>query len=118
MPHTPDEIIRAVAEHYRIHPSALSSSSRKQEHVKPRHVAAYLCYKYTDGTGDAIGRRLGTSRWTVYYAVRKVSRNGLREEAEAIMGRLLAHPSPELRRLRKLVDEIDLLLDRLERGGG
>ncbi|MBQ1625025.1 MAG: chromosomal replication initiator protein DnaA, partial [Erysipelotrichaceae bacterium] len=70
---TPDDIIKAVAEYYKIRPEDIKSKKRTKEIATPRHVAMYLIRVMTDYTlkdvGDIIGSRDHT---TIKYGFEKI----------------------------------------------
>ena len=112
------EIISAVARSYDITLSDICSHVRRKDLVEARHCAAYLCYTYTEDTLEAIARKMNRDHSTLIYAIRKVRSNGLKEKAEAILGAVDEFPSRDDRRkmwnrARKLLDELDMLLDKL-----
>ncbi len=70
---TPDDIIKVVADYYKIRPEDIRSKKRTKEITTPRHVAMYLIRVMTDYTlkdvGDIIGSRDHT---TIKYGFEKV----------------------------------------------
>ena len=70
---TPDDIIKVVAEYYKVRPEDIRSKKRTKEITTPRHVAMYLIRVMTDYTlkdvGDIIGSRDHT---TIKYGFEKI----------------------------------------------
>ena len=58
-PLTVDDIIETVCHHFNVSPSAISSSSRKQDLVIARQVSMYLAQKYTKMPASRIGKLVG-----------------------------------------------------------
>ena len=120
--YTPDvimanDIIQTVCEEYEVTPEELQSPTRRQHTLRPRYVAAYLLYRYTDMSMTCVGEMLGRKTHAlVVCANRKAQADGLAREAEAVMDKTKRRgiqPSPEMKRLRELMDEMDVLLDRV-----
>lgn len=62
-------IAREVSAFYGIEPDVLFTKSRKREISDARQVVMYLTKKHTDMPLNAIGRKLGRTHATVYYAI-------------------------------------------------
>ena len=58
-PLTVDEIVETVCDHFNVSTTAVSSRSRKREHVMARQVAMYLTQKYTKMPASRIGQLVG-----------------------------------------------------------
>jgi chromosomal replication initiator protein len=68
-----DNIQRVVARHYNISRTAMLSSRRTVEIVRPRQVAMYLAKTLTTRSLPEIGRRFGSrDHTTVLHSVRKI----------------------------------------------
>lgn len=92
---TPDDIIKAVAEYYKVRPEDIRSKKRTKEITTPRHVAMYLIRVMTDYTlkdvGDIIGSRDHT---TIKYGFEKVmteinDRDDFRNTIETLKKKIL-----------------------------
>lgn len=69
----PEEILRAVAEHYGLRPEELRGVGRRKEVVLPRQVAMYLIRELTHASLPEIGQFFGgRDHTTVLYAIQKV----------------------------------------------
>ena len=90
------KIIKTVSEFYDLKEKDLTSSSRKKEIVKPRHVAMYLLREELKGSFPFIGRKLGSKdHTTAIHAYKKISKEldqneGLLEEINLIKQRVLS----------------------------
>ena len=90
------KIIKAVSEFYDLKERDLTSSSRKKEIVKPRHVAMYLLREELKGSFPFIGRKLGDKdHTTAIHAYNKIAKEidqneGLFEEINLIKQRILS----------------------------
>ena len=90
------KIIKAVSEFYDLKEKDLTSSSRKKEIVKPRHIAMYLLREELKGSFPFIGRKLGSKdHTTAIHAYKKISKEldqneGLLEEINLIKQRVLS----------------------------
>ncbi len=62
-------IAREVSAFYGLEPDVLFTKSRKREISDARQVVMYLSKKHTDMPLTAIGRKLGRTHATVYYAI-------------------------------------------------
>ncbi|MBR1400059.1 MAG: chromosomal replication initiator protein DnaA [Prevotella sp.] len=72
-PLTVDDIIETVCHHFNVSPSAISSSSRKQDLVIARQVSMYLAQKYTKMPASRIGKLVGgRDHSTVIHSCSKV----------------------------------------------
>lgn len=70
-----DDILEAVCKRYDIRQRDLVAKGRKQTIAQARHLAMYLCHKYTDMSSTHIGRRFcGRDHSTVVYACKQISR--------------------------------------------
>ena len=70
---TPDFILDAVCEEFRVSPDDIKSSRRNQELVVPRHVFMYLCRIIIDMTYEEIAKfLLRKDHTTVMHGYRKV----------------------------------------------
>jgi chromosomal replication initiator protein len=58
-PLTVDEIVETVCDYFNVSTTAVSSRSRKREHVMARQVAMYLTQKYTKMPASRIGQLVG-----------------------------------------------------------
>ena len=56
---TVEQIVRTVADYFKIHPEELRGKSRKKNVAYARHVATYLARKYTHHALKAIGEHFG-----------------------------------------------------------
>ena len=90
------KIIKTVSEFYDLKERDLTSSSRKKEIVKPRHVAMYLLREELKSSFPFIGRKLGgKDHTTAIHAYKKISEEidqngGLPEEINLIKQRILS----------------------------
>jgi len=90
------KIIKTVSEFYDLKEKDLTSSSRKKEIVKPRHIAMYLLREELKGSFPFIGRKLGSKdHTTAIHAYKKISKEldqneGLLEEINLIKQRVLS----------------------------
>ena len=90
------KIIKVVSEFYDLKERDLTSSSRKKEIVKPRHVAMYLLREELKSSFPFIGRKLGgKDHTTAIHAYKKISNEidqngGLPEEINLIKQRILS----------------------------
>ena len=90
------KIIKVVSEFYDLKERDLTSSSRKKEIVKPRHVAMYLLREELKSSFPFIGRKLGgKDHTTAIHAYKKISEEidqngGLPEEISLIKQRILS----------------------------
>ena len=90
------KIIKVVSEFYDLKERDLTSSSRKKEIVKPRHVAMYLLREELKSSFPFIGRKLGgKDHTTAIHAYKKISdeidqNGGLPEEISLIKQRILS----------------------------
>jgi len=76
---TIDEIQRAVAHHFGLKLSDMSSSRRARPVARPRQIAMYLCKQLTTRSLPEIGRKFGgRDHTTVLHAIRQIER--LKEE--------------------------------------
>ena len=74
-PLTVDEIVETVCSHFNVSTSAVSSRSRKREHVMARQVAMYLTQKYTKMPAARIGQLVGgRDHSTVIHSCAQVER--------------------------------------------
>ncbi len=70
---TPDDIIKAVAEYYKIRPEDIKSKKRTKEIATPRHVAMYLIRVMTDYTLKDVGEIIGSrDHTTIKYGFEKI----------------------------------------------
>ncbi len=56
---TVEQIVRTVADYFKIHPEELRGKSRKKNVAYARHVATYLARKYTHHALKAVGEHFG-----------------------------------------------------------
>lgn len=90
------KIMKAVSEFYDLKERDLTSSSRKKEIVRPRHVAMYLLREELKGSFPFIGRKLGDKdHTTAIHAYEKIAKEidkneGLFEEINLIKQRILS----------------------------
>lgn len=56
---TPDHILKAVSNYFKIHPDELTGKSRRKEVAYARHIAVYLTRKHTRHALKAIGEFFG-----------------------------------------------------------
>lgn len=68
-----EDIIEQVAECYGITTDELLHGDRRVKYSEPRQVVMYLCNRMLGMGHEAIGNRIGKTRITVLYAVRKVA---------------------------------------------
>jgi chromosomal replication initiator protein len=69
----PEDILGGVASFYGLSRDDLVDRSRRQELVRARHVAMYLCRKLTDLSFEAIGLRFaGRDHSTVVHACNRI----------------------------------------------
>ena len=54
-----EDIVKTVADHYNVQPTAIYSSARSKEVMQARHVAMYLAKELTDGSLSEIGSAIG-----------------------------------------------------------
>ncbi len=89
-----EDVLNAVAEHYRIEVEDLKGKARNQQIVTPRHVAMYLMRQETDASLLEIGQALGgRDHSTVLHGCDKIAREveentALRKEVLAIRQQL------------------------------
>ncbi len=70
---TIEKIQKAVAEHYEIKVSSLTSSTRERSIARPRQIAMYLAKQLTSDSLPKIGKALGNKNHaTVIYAIKTV----------------------------------------------
>ncbi|MFA6919058.1 MAG: DnaA/Hda family protein [Patescibacteria group bacterium] len=62
---TPDAIMDGVAAFFNIGSKDLVGRSREQRYVSPRHIAIYLCLKYTDISRKELAKRLRRDQSTI-----------------------------------------------------
>jgi len=86
---TPEEVIRAVAEFYRITEDEITGRRRNKEIVRPRQVAMYLARQETQSSLPEIGTALGgRDHTTVIYGVEKI--NGQLEQDSTLRREVMA----------------------------
>ena len=79
---TPDEIIKVVAEYYKIRPEDIKSKKRTKEIATPRHMAMYLIRVMTDYTLNEVGNMIGNrDHTTIKYGFEKIM-NEMNEKEE------------------------------------
>lgn len=89
-PLTVDEIVETVCDYFHVSTTAVSSRSRKREHVMARQVAMYLTQKYTKMPASRIGQLVGgRDHSTVIHSCNLVEKrlstdNGFSEEISQI----------------------------------
>ena len=72
---SPDEIISAVADYFRVPATEILGASRKAEIVFPRQIAWFLCKKILQMNFDAIGRDFGgKNHTTILHGIRKIEK--------------------------------------------
>lgn len=82
---TIEQVISAVAKEYGYSNAQLIGLKRYVELVRPRHIAIWLAYEYTDSALVTIGRRFKRDHSTITYAIQKVEDDeGMRLEAGVI----------------------------------
>lgn len=70
---TLDDIVQRVGTHYGVKQKEINSKSRKAALVQARHVAMFLCHKFTDLPTSQIGQRIGRrDHSTVIHACKQV----------------------------------------------
>lgn len=89
-------IKEAVAAHFGISPDELLRRSRKEEFLKPRHIALYLCQSLLEISASAIGQAFEQDRSTVLNAVERIKRDleedpKLKDAVEGITKTLPTH---------------------------
>ncbi|UCF91765.1 MAG: chromosomal replication initiator protein DnaA [Desulfobacterales bacterium] len=77
---TIDVIKKLVCKYYKISPVDIVSRSRKQSHVRPRHIAIYLSRRYTDSPLQTIGKSFNRYHATAMHAINCIER-GLKEDS-------------------------------------
>ena len=87
------DIQRAVADHFDIRLSDMSSKNRQRSVAAPRQMAMYLCRRMTDSSFPAIAEAFGKTHATILHGYRQVdSRLGidpeLRRSINTICGKL------------------------------
>jgi chromosomal replication initiator protein len=92
------QVIKAVAEFYRISEQEIKGRRRRRDIVRPRQVAMYLARKETQASLLEIGAALGRDHTTVIYGVEKIDGllqedSTLRREVMSIQERLYAKTS-------------------------
>jgi chromosomal replication initiator protein len=93
-PHSPDKIIKAVADFYEITEKELIAQSRKKEVVYPRQIAMYLLREELKCSFPFIGKKFkGKDHTTAIYAYEKISR--------------------ELEKNKKIEEEIELIKQKI-----
>ncbi|HEX7587705.1 MAG TPA: helix-turn-helix domain-containing protein, partial [Anaerolineae bacterium] len=98
-PITPEQVLLAVAEFYRLDIADLTGRSRNKEVVVPRQMAMYLVREETGSSLPQIGDLLGgRDHTTVMYAHEKIAEqietdDNRRREALAIKERLYKDPN-------------------------
>jgi chromosomal replication initiation ATPase DnaA len=71
--HTIDEIVDAVSTYFQIQPERIIGSERKQEYVRPRHIAMFLCDELTQQSVSEIARYFDLrDHASIIYAIRKI----------------------------------------------
>jgi chromosomal replication initiator protein len=69
----PEEILKAVAEHYNLRPEEIRGAGRRKEVVIPRQIAMYLIREMTHASLPEIGQFFdGRDHTTVLYAIQKI----------------------------------------------
>jgi chromosomal replication initiator protein len=66
-------IIQSVSDYYHVMPSDLSGKRRTWHLSQVRHVAMYLCKKFTKETVAAIAKAFRRDHTTVLYAVKTIT---------------------------------------------
>ncbi|WP_027367058.1 DnaA ATPase domain-containing protein [Desulfocurvibacter africanus] len=70
---TPEAVLKAVADHFKLPVKDVTGSRRHQEVVMARQMAMYLCRKLLGSSYPALGRLFGgKDHSTVLYAVKKI----------------------------------------------
>ena len=70
---TIDSIIRAVAEHFNLHPSQIKQKSNAQQIAYPRQITMYLAKELTSASLPEIGRAFaGKHHTTVLHSIQKI----------------------------------------------
>lgn len=70
---SPEEILKAVAEHYNLKPEEIRGAGRRKEVVIPRQIAMYLIREMTHASLPEIGQFFdGRDHTTVLYAIQKI----------------------------------------------
>ncbi|MBC8444733.1 MAG: chromosomal replication initiator protein DnaA [Chloroflexi bacterium] len=92
------QVIKAVAEFYRISEQEIKGRRRRKDIVRPRQVAMYLARKETQASLPEIGAALGRDHTTVIYGVEKIEGllqedSTLRRQVMSIQERLYAKTS-------------------------
>lgn len=91
---TPEEILRAVADHYSLRIEEIRGAGRRKEVVIPRQLAMYLIRELTPASLPEIGQFFdGRDHTTVLYAIQKIQENvdnnmGLQQTLKGIRERL------------------------------
>jgi hypothetical protein len=66
------DIVKVVADFYRIRPGVLSGHGRSKNIVGPRHIAMYLCRKHANASLPEIGDVFNRDHTTVAHALKQV----------------------------------------------
>ena len=91
---TPEEILKAVAEHYNLKLEEIRGAGRRKEVVIPRQVAMYLIREMTHASLPEIGQFFdGRDHTTVLYAIQKIQESldtdsGLQQAVKSIKEKL------------------------------
>ena len=74
IPPTIEDIVQATADEYGVETSYILQDTRKKEVIKLRHMAQYLCRRYTTETLSAISEKIAgrISHATSLHAFRKI----------------------------------------------
>ena len=72
---SPEAIIKAVCEYFKVNEANLISNKRDQNIVKPRQLAMYLMREYTGLSLEAIGKQFSRNHTTVLHACRWAEEN-------------------------------------------
>ena len=96
---TPDQVIEAVADYYKVGQTDITGRRRNKEIVRPRQVAMYLARQETQASLPEIGHALGgRDHTTVIYGVEKIEGqleedSTLRREVATIQEQLYNGPA-------------------------
>lgn len=82
-----EEVLRAVAYHYRISVAHILGKSRTKEHTEARHMAMYLMSEVLEMSSSEIGKHLHKDHSTVLYAIKRMEERAIESvlTAEAII---------------------------------
>ena len=90
-PPTIEDILQATADVYGVEPSFILMDTRKKEVIKLRHMAQYLCRRFTSYTLEVIGNEIaGRDHATALYAYKKIEfENGRYNDTTYLVNRII-----------------------------